>query len=127
MIMTTESIEVMPEDVRQVFWTAVQLYAHWTPTTGAPLPTVQFRNLVVSLSGVCDLIFAYKNEAAPTLVSDELWRLMGGGQTKLKAELAMDPSYTTAAKCLNSLVQTGQLIAAVSKALVAANETDLEL
>jgi hypothetical protein len=76
---------------------------------------------------VCDLVLAYKNEPLPTAVHDELWRSVDAGQTKLKAGLAMDPSYATAAECLDALVQARRLTAAVSKALSVKDATDFEL
>ena len=52
---------------------------------------------------MCDLVTAYKNEALPLAVHDELWTLLD--EMKLKAELAIDPSYTTGARCLDTLIQ----------------------
>jgi hypothetical protein len=126
-ILTEQSTEAIPEDVRRVFREAIQLYASWTPSAGSPAPTVQFRNLVVSLSGVCDLILGYKNDPLPTIVYDELWRSIDAGQISLKAELAMDPSYAVAAKCLDALVQSGRMTAAVSKALSAKDQMDFDV
>lgn len=68
-----------------------------------PAPTLSFRTLRVSLSGICDLIAAYKNERLPLTVHDELWTLIA--DMKLTAELAIDPSYATGARCLDALIQ----------------------
>jgi hypothetical protein len=125
--MTDQSTEAIPEDLRQIFWDAILLYARWTPSSGTPVPTVHFRSLVVSISGVCDLVRAYKNEPLPTIIHEELWRSLDARQTKLKAELAMDPSYAIAANCLDALVQAGRLTAAVSKALSAKDQTEFDL
>jgi hypothetical protein len=125
--LTEPSTEAIPPDVCKVFAEAVRLYAHWIPAAGDPVPIVKFRNLVVSLSGVCDLVLAYKNAPLPTLVHDELWRALDARQTKYKAEITLDPSYATAAKCLDALVQAGRLTASVSKALSATDQTDFEL
>ncbi len=117
----------MPEDVRKVFADAVRLYAQWLPAADTPMPTIDFRSIVVSLSGVCDLGLAFKNEQLPTSVHDELWRSLDSGQNKFKAEIAVDPSYATAARCLDALVQAGRLTASVSSALSAKDQMDFEL
>ena len=102
--MVEQLSETMPEDVRQAFSDAVRLYNHWrVELPNAPAPTLGFRTLRVSLSGICDLIAAYKNERLPLAVHDELWTLIA--DTKLKAELAIDPSYATGARCLDALIQ----------------------
>ena len=68
--------ETMPEDVRQAFSDAVRLYNHWrVERPNVPAPTLGFRALRVSLSGICDLIAAYKKERLPQAVHDELWTL----------------------------------------------------
>jgi len=67
------------------------------------LPTLSFRTLKVSLSGICDLVAAYKNEPLPLAVHDELWTLIQ--EMKLKAELAIDPSYAIGARVLDALIQ----------------------
>jgi hypothetical protein len=102
--MVEQSSEAMPEDVRRGFADAVRLFSRWKAEPGdVPTPTIDFRHLKVSLSGICDLVAAYKNEALPLSVHDELWTLLD--DIKLKAELAMDPSYTTGARCLDTLIQ----------------------
>ena len=102
--MVEQLFETMPEDVRQAFSDAVRLYSHWRfERANVPAPTLSFRTLRVSLSGVCDLIAAYKNERLPLAVHDQLWTLIV--DMKLKAELAIDPSYATGARCLDALIQ----------------------
>ena len=102
--MVEQLSETMPEDVRQAFSDAVRLYSHWRfEPPNVPAPTLSFRTLRVSLSGICDLIAAYKNERLPLAVHDELWTLIA--DMKLKAELAIDPSYATGARCLDALIQ----------------------
>jgi hypothetical protein len=94
----------LPDDVRQAFADAVRLYSHWRfePPNLSP-PTLSFRTLKVSQSGICDIVAAYKNETLPRAVHDELWTLIE--QMKLKAELAIDPSYATGARVLDALIQ----------------------
>ena len=95
--MVEQLSETMPEDVRQTFADAVRLYSHWKfERPNASAPTLSFRTLRVSLSGICDLIAAYKNERLPLAVHDQLWTLIA--DMKLKAELAIDPSYATGAQ-----------------------------
>ena len=90
--------------LRQAFSDAVRLYSHWRiGAPNVPAPTLGFRALKVSLSRICDLVAAYKNEPLPLAVHDELWRLIDN--MKLKAELAIDPSYATGARCLDALIQ----------------------
>ena len=102
--MVEQLSEGMPEDVRLAFADAVRLYNHWRfEPPNVPAPTLGFRTLRVSLSGICDLIAAYKNERLPLAVHDELWTLIA--DMKLKAELAIDPSYATGARCLDALIQ----------------------
>ena len=102
--MVEQLSETMPEDVRQAFAEAIRLYSHWrSEPPNVPSPTLGFRTLKVSLSGICDLVAAYKNEPLPLAVHDELWRLIDN--MKPKAELAIDPSYATGARCLDALIQ----------------------
>ncbi len=102
--MVEQPAEALPEDVRQAFSDAVRLYNRWRfEPPNVPAPILDFRSLSVSLSGMCDLVTAYKNEALPLAVHDELWALLD--DMKLKAELAIDPSYTTGARCLDTLIQ----------------------
>ena len=102
--MVEQLSDTMPEDVRQAFSDAVRLYSHWRfEPPNLPSPTLGFRTLKVSLSGICDLVAAYKNEPLPLAVHDELWTLIE--QMKLKAELAIDPSYATGARVLDALIQ----------------------
>jgi hypothetical protein len=102
--MVEQLSETMPEDVRQAFSDAVRLYSRWrSEPPNLPPPTLVFRALKVSLSGICDLVAAYKNESLPLAVHDELWMLIE--EMKSKAELAIDPSYTTGARVLDALIQ----------------------
>jgi hypothetical protein len=71
----------------------------------------------VSLSGICDLVAAYKSEPMPLPLHDELWRLVE--DVKLKAELAIDPSYTTGAQCLDALIQGCRALSNISSATLA--------
>ncbi len=56
-------------------------------------------------NGVCDLVLSYRNEPLPVNVHDELWNLIDKTRLNLKIELATDPSYATAARCLDKLIQ----------------------
>jgi hypothetical protein len=120
------SPETIPEDVRQVFWDAIRLFANWTPAPDAPAPTIRFRSLIVSLSGVCDLVLGYKDEPLPLNVHDELWRLIDDRHTGLKAALATDPSYATGARCLDTLIQARRATASISRALVVEDNPELD-
>jgi hypothetical protein len=120
--MVEQSSETMPEDVRQGFADAVRLFNRWKAEPGnVPAPAIDFRRLKVSLSGICDLVAAYKNEALPLAVHDELWRLID--VMKLKAELAMDPSYSTGARCLDALIQSRRAASNTSPVTLAPNDT----
>jgi hypothetical protein len=81
-----------------------------------PAPTIDFRLMEVSLSGICDLVTAYKSEPMPLSVHDELWGLIE--DMKLKAELAFDPSYTTGARCLDVLIQDRRSLPTASPAML---------
>src|SRR5271157_5733815 len=87
--------ETMLDDVRHSFRDAVRLFYRWRP--GKPIPTVRFRTMVVSLSGVCDLVLAYRNDPLPLDVHHELLALIDGPYPSLKAELLNDPSFETGA------------------------------
>jgi hypothetical protein len=68
--------ETMPEDVREAFADAVRLFNHWkAEPLDAPAPTIDFRLMEVSLSGICDLVSAYKSEPMPLSVHNKLWGL----------------------------------------------------
>jgi hypothetical protein len=93
-----------PEDVREAFRDAVKLYAVWK--SGGPESSVSFRRFkYVSLAGVCDLVLSYRNEPLPIKLHDELWKLVDKTDIDLKVELATDPSYATAARCLIKLIE----------------------
>jgi hypothetical protein len=99
-----DQVDTMPEDVREAFADAVRLFNRWkSQPLDVPASTIDFRLMEVSLSGICDLVTAYKSEPMPVSVHDELWGLIE--DMKLKAELAFDPSYTTGARCLDVLIQ----------------------
>ena len=64
--MVEQLSETMPDDVREAFADAVRLYSQWSfDAPNVPAPTLAFRTLKVSLSGICDLVAAYKNEPLP--------------------------------------------------------------
>ena len=86
--MVEQLSETMPEDVRHAFSDAIRLFKHWrSEPPNVPASTLSFRTLKVSLSGICDLVAAYKSGPLPLAVHDELWTLID--EMKLKAELAV--------------------------------------
>ena len=102
--MVDQPSEPMPEDVREAFRNAIHLYVDWK--LGRPERSVSFRRLQqISLNGVCDLVLSYRNEPLPVNVHDELWNLIDKTRLNLKVELATDPSYAVAARCLDKLIQ----------------------
>ena len=102
--MVDERSETMPEDLRQALSDALRLYNHWRfEPLNLPAPTLAFRTPKISLNGIFDLVVAYKDEPLPLAIRDELWPLIE--EMKLKAELAIDPSYATGARCLEALIQ----------------------
>jgi hypothetical protein len=120
-VVVEQLTETMPEDVREAFVDAVRLFNHWrAEPDDVPAPTICFRTLKVSLSGICDLVAAYKNEPMPLPVHDDLWGLIK--DMKLKAELAMDPSYATGARCLNALIQGRRLASNTSPVTLAPSD-----
>src|SRR5262245_27085493 len=97
--MVEQSIETMPEDVRQSFANAIRLYSRWRfASPGVSAPTLGFRTIKVSLSGVCDLVPAYKNELLPVAIHDELWTLIE--DMKLKDRACYGPVLCD--RCANS-------------------------
>jgi hypothetical protein len=113
--MVEQPPETMPEDVRQAFCDAVRLFDRWR--FDGPAPTLPFRTLAVSLSGVCDLVLAYKNEPLPSNVHDELLGLLDNLHIGLKAELTIDPSYAIGARCLDTLIQDRRAAVGVARSL----------
>jgi hypothetical protein len=100
--MVEQSPDPLPDDVRQCFCDAVRLFYRWRSDT--PAPALRFRTLAVSLSGVCDLVLAYRNEPLPLNVHHELLGLIDNPHMSLKADLMIDPSYATGARCLDKLI-----------------------
>jgi hypothetical protein len=111
-----DQVETMPGDVREAFADAIRLFNHWkAQPLDVPAPVIEFRFMEVSLSGICDLVTAYKSESMPLSVHEELWGLIE--DIKLKAELAFDPSYSTGARCLDALIQDRRSSATISPAM----------
>ena len=109
--------ETMPEDVRQAFCDAVRLFGRWRFDT--PAPTLPFRNWgVISLSGLCDLVLAYKNEPLPLDVHHELLALLDNLHIGLKAELTIDPSYAIGARCVDTLIQDRRAAVGIARSLL---------
>jgi hypothetical protein len=113
--MVEQPSETIPEDVRQAFCDAVRLFDRWRFDT--PAPTLPFRTWVISLSGVCDLVHAYKNEPLPLDVHHELLALLDNLHMGLKAELTIDPSYAIGARCLDTLIQDRRAAVEVARSL----------
>ncbi len=101
--MAAKQPETIPDDLRQSFREAVRLFYRWRP--GESMPTLKFRTMIVSLSGVCDLVLAYRNEPLPLDVHHELLALIETPNMSLKAELMMDPSFETGARSLYKLIE----------------------
>ena len=115
-IMVEQPSETMPEDVRQAFCDAVRLFDRWRFDT--PAPTLPFRNWgVISLSGLCDLVLAYKSEPLPLDMHHELLALLDNLHMGLKAELTIDPSYAIGARCLDTLLQDRRAAVEVARSL----------
>jgi hypothetical protein len=108
--------ETMPEDVRQAFGDAVRIFDRWEFDT--PPPTLRVRKLNISLSGVCDLVLAYKNEPLPLSVQHELLALIDDLHLSLKAELTIDPSYAIGARCLDTLIQHRRAAVVVARSIL---------
>jgi hypothetical protein len=119
--MVEQQFETMPQDMREAFADAVRLFSHWrAEPKDLPAPTIGFRRMEVSLSGICDLVAAYKSESMPLPLHDEMWRLVE--DVKLKAELAIDPSYATGARCLDALIQGRRASSNMSPATLAPSD-----
>jgi hypothetical protein len=73
--MMDQSVEPMPDDVRQAFRDATRLYAD--NKFGSHKCSMSFRRLQkLSISGVCDLVLSYRNEPLPADVHYELLKLL---------------------------------------------------
>ena len=101
--MVEQPSETLPQDVRQAFCDAVRLFDRWRFDT--PAPTLNFRSWVFSLSGMCDLVLAYKNEPLPLDVHDELLGLLDNLHMGLKAEL------------MDTLIQDRQAAVSIARSL----------
>ena len=85
--MVEELTQTMPEDLRQAFANAVRLYHQWRfKPDYVPAPTIDFRTLTVSLSGICDLIAAYKNEPLRFYLTMILRRFAGQQMSRFNRE-----------------------------------------
>jgi hypothetical protein len=113
--MAEQPSETIPDDVRQSFCDAVRLFDRWRFDT--PAPALTFRTLAVSLSGVCDLVLAYRNEPLPLNIHHELLALIDDLHLSLKAELTIDPSYATGARCLGILIEDRRAAVGVARSL----------
>jgi hypothetical protein len=113
--MVEQPSEAIPDDVRQAFCDAVRLFDRWGFDT--PAPTLNFRSWVFSLSGVCDLVLAYKNEPLSLDVHDLLLGLLDNLHMGLKAELTIDPSHAIGARCLDTLIQDRQAAVSIARSL----------
>jgi hypothetical protein len=79
--MADEPSEKMREDVSLAFGDAVRLFDSWRFDT--PAPTLPFKAIAISLSGVCDLTLAYKNER---VASTDRWRRVRRVNVNLEAQ-----------------------------------------
>jgi hypothetical protein len=69
---------------------------------------VSARDIRRCTARMCDLVLAYKTSIACECPR-RVWRLINEPNSKLKAELAIDPSYATGVRCLETLIRHRRL------------------
>src|SRR5262249_12033715 len=101
--MVPQQSKAIPDDLRQSFRDAVRLFYRWRP--GEPMPTLKFRTMVVSLSGVCDLVLAHRNEPLPLDVHHELLALIDAPLSRPKTDHSNHPSCEMGAGAMERLIR----------------------
>ena len=102
-IMAEPSAEPIPPDFAEAFAYAVLVYEIWTPEEPARLIRIGPRTY--SIVEVCGLVDQF-TDRLPERVYLKLRSYMRDyPDGKLKADLAADPSYATAVRCLRSMIE----------------------
>jgi hypothetical protein len=102
-IMAEQSAEPIPPDFAEAFAYAVLVYEIWTPEQPGRL--VQIGSRYYSIVEVCRFVDQF-TDRLPERVYLKLRSYMHDyPDGKLKADLAADPSYATAVRCLRAMME----------------------
>jgi hypothetical protein len=91
-----------PRDLREKFDWLVQQFSIWTPSRYEP--AVDVGGKTVGMTAICDLAEPFRDQL-PNISGVALLSYMNEWHGELKAELARDFTYATAARCFRILIQ----------------------
>jgi hypothetical protein len=102
-IMAEQSAEPIPPDFAEAFAYAVLVYEIWTPEQPGRL--IQIGSRYYSIVEVCGFVDQF-TDRLPERVYLKLRTYMHDcPDGKLKSDLAADPSYATAVRCLREMME----------------------
>jgi hypothetical protein len=102
-IMAEPSAEPIPPDLAEAFAYAVLVYEIWTPEEPGRL--IEIGSQTYSIVEVCGFVDQF-TDRLPERVYLKLRSYMHDYRDgKLKADLAADPSYATAVRCLRGMIE----------------------
>ena len=102
--MAEQSAEPIPPDFAEAFAYAVLVYEIWTPQEPGRL--IEIGSQSYSIVEVCRFVDQFTDRLPEQAVAVKLRSYMHDyPDGKLKADLAADPSYATAVRCLRGMIE----------------------
>ena len=101
--MAEQSAEPIPPDFAEAFAYAVLVYEIWTPEEPGRLIEIGSRSH--SIVEVCGLVDQFTDRLPERVYLKLRSHLHDYPDAKLKADLAADPSYATAVRCLRGMIE----------------------
>jgi len=101
--MVEPSAEPIPPDFAEAFAYAVLVYEIWTPEEPGRL--IQIGSRSYSILEVCRFVDQFTDRLPERVYLKLRSYLRDDPDGKLKADLAADPSYATAVRCLRAMMQ----------------------
>jgi hypothetical protein len=102
-IMAEPTAEPIPPDFAEAFAYAVLVYEIWTPEEPGRLIEIASRSY--SIVEVCGLVDHFIDRLPERVYLKPRSQMHDYPDGKLKADLAADPSYATAVRCLRSMIE----------------------
>jgi len=102
-IMAEPSAEPIPPDFAEAFAYAVLVYEIWTPEEPGRLIEIGSRSY--SIVEVCGLVDQFTDRLPERVYLKLRSHLHDDPDGKLKADLAANPSYATAVRCLRGMIE----------------------
>jgi hypothetical protein len=102
-IMAEPAAEPIPPDFAEAFAYAVLVYEIWTPEQPGRL--IQIGSRSYSIVEVCRFVDQFTDRLPERVYLKLRSYLRDDPDGKLKADLAADPSYATAVRCLRAMMQ----------------------